>query len=100
MRHGFGWRTSEVDGAEEIPDAEHELVVARVCAVDVAKASGKVCTRAPDPKRPGRRVSRVWDVAATTGAVTDLGEQVRAAGIEQVAVEATSDYWRGWVCLL
>ena len=28
---------------EEIPDDEHELVIERVCAIDVAKSSGKVC---------------------------------------------------------
>ena len=85
---------------EEIPDAEHELVVERVCAIDVAKASGKVCRRAPDPKRPGRRVSTVWDVAATTGAITGLGEHLVEARIEKVTVEATSDYWRIWFYLL
>jgi transposase len=85
---------------EEIPDAEHELVVERVCAIDVAKASGKVCRRAPDPRRPGRRVSTVWDVAATTGAITGLGEHLVEARIEKVTVESTSDYWRIWFYLL
>ncbi|HXO57406.1 MAG TPA: hypothetical protein VN866_12815, partial [Mycobacterium sp.] len=59
---------------EEIPDTEHELLVARVAAIDVAKASGKVCLRLPGTN--GRRVSRVWDVAATSGAVTELGARV------------------------
>ncbi len=27
----------------EIPDAEHELVIERAAAIDVAKAAGKVC---------------------------------------------------------
>jgi hypothetical protein len=58
---------------EEIPDADHELMIERVCAVDVAKASGKVCVRVPHQSTPGRRVSKVWDVAAMTGAVTELG---------------------------
>ena len=31
----------------EIPDAEHELVVDRGAAIDVAKAAGKVCVRLP-----------------------------------------------------
>jgi transposase len=85
---------------EEIPDAEHELVVERVCAIDVAKASGKVCLRAPDPRRPGRRVSTVWDVAAMTGAISGLGEHLVEARIEKVTVESTSDYWRIWFYLL
>ena len=54
------WRASEVKrkqlpAPEEIPDAEHELVIERVCAIDVAKAFGKVCVRTP---RERRRVSR------------------------------------------
>ena len=85
---------------EQIPDTEHELVVERVCAIDVAKASGKVCTRTPDPRRPGRRVRTVWDVPATTAAITDLGEQLVAADIEKITVESTSDYWRIWFYLL
>jgi hypothetical protein len=54
---------------EEIPDAEHELVNERVCAIDVAEASGKVCVRTPG----GREL-----------------------GIEKVTVESTADYWRIW----
>ena len=42
---------------EEIPDVESEKVLARVCAIDVAKESGMVCTRIPGPT--GRRTSRV-----------------------------------------
>ncbi len=45
---------------QEIEDEEHEQVVERVAAVDVAKALGMVCTRVPHPSRPGRRLSRVW----------------------------------------
>ena len=76
---------------EEIPDAEHELVIERVCAIDVAKASGTVCVRTP---RERRRVSKVWDVEATTGAVGDLADQLIELGIEKVTVESTSDYVR------
>jgi transposase len=83
---------------EEIPDAEHELLVARVAAIDVAKAAGKVCVRLPG--QAGRRVSRVWDVAATSGAVSELAEQLVGQGIEKVTVESTSDYWRIWYYLL
>ena len=36
-----------VSGPVEIPDAEHELVIERVAAIDVAKAAGKVCVRLP-----------------------------------------------------
>src|SRR5258708_34981026 len=52
------WRTSELRSKrrpvpEEIPDADHELVMERVCAVDVAKASGVVCVRTPRDRRRG-----------------------------------------------
>ena len=42
----------------------------------------------------------MWDVSATTAAITDLGEQLVAAGIEKITVESTSDYWRIWFYLL
>jgi transposase len=83
---------------EEIPDAESEQVLARVCAIDVAKESGMVCTRIPGPT--GRCASRVWQVAATTNAVSDLAADLVAAGVEKVTVESTSDYWRIWFYLL
>jgi len=57
----MGWRPGVVkQQPEEIPDADHELVIGRVCAIDVAKASGAVCVRLPDSAKPARRVSRVW----------------------------------------
>ena len=76
---------------EEIPDADHELIIERVAAIDVAKASGKVCLRLPRPGRPGHRVSRVWDVEATTAAVCELADHLVAGQIERVTVESTSD---------
>ncbi|HUL99619.1 MAG TPA: IS110 family transposase [Mycobacterium sp.] len=84
---------------EEIPDDDHELVIERVAAIDVAKASGKVCVRAAKDAA-GRRSSRVWDVAATTGAITELASQLVEQGVERVTVESTSDYWRIWYYLL
>src|SRR5918995_2662885 len=85
---------------QEIEDEEHEQVWERVAAVDVAKASGTVCIRVPHPSRPGRRVSKVWEVEATTGAIAELGEQLAGLGIQKVTVESTSDYWRPFVYLL
>jgi transposase len=90
-------KRSQESGPEEIPDAEHELVMERVCAIDVAKASSKVCVRTP---RERRRVSTVWDVEATTGAVSDLADKLMQLGVEKVTVESTSDYWRIWYYLL
>ena len=84
--------------SEEIPDADSEQVLERVCAIDVAKESGMVCTRLPSPG--GRGTSRVWQVAATTNAVSDLAAELVSAGVEKVTVESTSDYWRIWFYLL
>jgi hypothetical protein len=89
----YGWRTSELKSktsrkrnpvdpvAEEIPDAEHELVIERVAAIDVAKASGTVCLRLAG--KSGRRVSRVWDVQAVTGAVAGLADQLTEVGVQR-----------------
>jgi transposase len=85
---------------QEIEDEEYEQVVERVAAVDVAKASGMVCTRVPHPSRPGRRRTRVWDVGATTNAIIELGGQLAGEGIEKVTIESTSDYWRPFFYLL
>jgi transposase len=85
---------------QEIEDEEHEQVLARVAAVDVAKSSGMVCTRVPHPERPGKRRTMVREVSARTGAVLALGEDLAGEGIEMVTLEATSDYWRIWFYLL
>lgn len=84
---------------EEIDAGEDEQIVGRVAAIDVAKASGKVCTLVPHPSVPGRRVTKVWDVATTTNAIMALADQFADAGIERVVVESTSDYWRPFVYL-
>jgi transposase len=85
---------------QEIEDEDHEQVLQRVAAVDVAKASGMVCTRVPHESKVGRRVSRVWQVDATTNAIIELGEHLVGLGVERVTVESTSDYWRPFVYLL
>jgi transposase len=85
---------------QEIEDEAHEQVLERVAAIDVAKASGKVCTRVPHPGRPGRRLTKVWDVDATTNAITELAGHLAGLGIEKVTVESTADYWRSYFYLL
>jgi transposase len=85
---------------EVIEDEEHERAWDRVAAIDVAKASGVVCTRVPDEDRPGRRRARVWPVTATMSEVTALGDYLRCQGIEVVTIESTSDYWRIWHAVL
>lgn len=82
---------------EEIDVDEHEERLERVGAIDVAKASGKVCVRIPGRQR---RITRVWDVAATTGAIMALADQLAELRVERVVLEATSDYWRPFFYLL
>jgi len=85
---------------QEIEDEEHEQALERVAAVDVAKASGMVCTRVPHPDRAGRRRTLVWTVPATTNAVVELAGRLAVEGVEKVTLESTADYWRIWYYLL
>jgi transposase len=85
---------------EVVEAEENDRVVARVAAVDVAKASGMVCTRAPHPSIGARRITRLWEVASTTNALIALADELADAGIERVVIESTSDYWRPFFYLL
>jgi transposase len=84
----------------EVHVDEHEPIVERVAAIDVAKASGMVCLRTPHETIPGRRVTKVWSVAATTAALVELGDHLRAERVTRVVLESTSDYWRPFYYLL
>ena len=72
----------------------------RVAAVDVAKASGTVCTRMPHESVPGKRVTKVWQVCSMTRALVELADHLRCEGIQRVVLESTSDYWRPFYYLL
>ncbi len=85
---------------QQVEVEDHEEIVGRVAAVDVAKASGMVCTRVPHESKAGKRITRVWQVGSTTNAILELAEQLAGEGIERVVVESTSDYWRPFVYLL
>ena len=84
----------------EVQVDEHEQIVPRVAAVDVAKASGMVCLRTPYETVPGRRVTKVWPVQATTAALVELGDHLRCERVQRVVLESTSDYWRPFYYLL
>ena len=84
-----------------VPDGDHEVVYERVAAVDVAKASGVVCLRTPDPARPGRYVNRIWDsVPAMRAQIAELGRELLRNKVQMVTLESTSDYWRIWYYVL
>ena len=80
----------------EIDSEEDGPVIARAAAIDVAKATGMVRTRVPHQGKPGRKVTKVWEVDATTDAIMELAGICRP-GIERVVLEATGDYWRCWL---
>jgi transposase len=84
----------------EVQVDEHEQIVERVAAIDVAKASGMVCVRVPHPSIPGRRVTKVWPVRASTAALVELGDHLRCERVQRVVMESTSDYWRPFYYLL
>jgi transposase len=84
----------------EVHVEEHEQMVERVAAVDVAKASGMVCLRTPHETISQRRVTKVWPVAATTAALVELGDHLRCERVTRVVLESTSDYWRPFYYLL
>jgi transposase len=89
-----------VPDGQPVEVEEQEEIVARVAAIDVAKASGMVCTRVPHQAKPSKRSTTVWQVPATTNAIIELAEQLAGQGIQRVVVESTSDYWRPFVYLL
>jgi len=89
-----------VPARQQVEVDEHEEIVGRVAAIDVAKASGMVCTRVPHATRAGKRVTTVWQVASTTNQILELADQLAGEGIERVVVESTSDYWRPFVYVL
>jgi transposase len=84
----------------EIDVDEQEQVVARVAGIDVAKASGMVCTRVPHDTITGRRVTKVWQVNSDTGSLLELADHLICQGIERVVIESTSDYWRAFYYIL
>jgi hypothetical protein len=93
-------REARVREPQEIEDRQDERVVARVAAVDVAKASGVVCTRIPRDAESGRFITKVWPVDATTNAILELADHLARLQVDKVVLESTSDYWRPFFYLL
>ena len=84
----------------EVDVDESQQLVGRVAAIDVAKATGMVCTRAPHASIEGRRVTKVWEVKATTKGLVELADHLVANGTERTVLESTSDYWRPFFYIL
>jgi transposase len=81
-------------------DEGHERIWERVAAIDIAKASGVVCTRLPDENRPGRRKTHLRTVQAMPKEIIELGGYLRARQVQVVTLEPASDYWRIWFVIL
>ena len=79
---------------------EVELVVQRVTALDLGKATLEACMRVPHPSKPGRRMQEIRGYATTTAALLEMAIWLRQWGIERVVMESTSDYWKGVYYLL
>lgn len=84
----------------EIEVDEHEQILERVAGIDVAKATGMVCTRVPHDTVAGRRVTKVWEVKTTTRALLELADHLRCQSIQRIVLESTSDYWRPFFYIL
>ncbi len=71
----------------------------RVAAIDVAKASGKVCTVS---RIPGSKATRHQGLRRHRDDERDHGARRRArrVRIERIVIESTSDYWRPFFYLL
>jgi transposase len=85
---------------EETREDQDDGTVARVAAIDIAKASGMVCLRVPHDTIEGRRVQQVWTVASTTNAILELGDRLVCQGVQRVVMEATGSYWKPFFFLL
>jgi transposase len=86
-----------VPAGQQVEVDEHEEILERVAAIDVAKASGMVCIQVPHATRAGKRSTTVWQVASTTNQILELADQLAGEGIERVVVESTSEGWRPFV---
>jgi hypothetical protein len=73
-------RTELMQQPIEVEVDEDEQIVERVAAVDVAKASGMVCTRMPHESVPGKRVTKVWQVRSTTPGARGAGRSPALSG--------------------
>ena len=82
--------------AQVVEDEDYQLRYEVVAGIDVAKESAVVCVRMPPAQGRKHRTSHLQAVAATVPAIGELAAELKAAGVQMVSMEATSDYWRVW----
>jgi transposase len=69
-----------------------EIVIERVCGLDVHKASVTACVRVP--VSAGQRDEHVESFATTVPSLLALADWLEAHAVTQVAMEATGVYWK------
>lgn len=83
---------------EEVDDIE--LVVERIAALDLGKASLEACVRVPHRQVSGRRMQELRGYATTTAELLEMVAWLRHWGVQRVVMESTSTYWKGVYYLL
>ena len=73
---------------------DEEQIIARVAALDIAKAELVCCVRVPSPAGGKRRLQEVTTYSTMTKALTELANRLVEMRIERVVMEATSSYWK------
>jgi len=68
--------------------------IARVAGLDLGKAEVVCCVRRADPARAGHMIHEVSTWTTMSHCVTRLADMLVGAGVDLVAMEATSDYWK------
>jgi transposase len=86
--------------AQVVEDEDYQLRYEIVAGIDVAKESAVVCVRMPPAQGRKHRTSHLQTVPATVPVIGELAAELKAAGVQMVSMEATSDYWRIWFAVL
>jgi len=73
---------------------DEEQIIARVAALDIAKAELVCCVRVPSPAGGKRRLQEVTTHSTMTQALTELANRLVEMGVQRVVMEATSSYWK------
>jgi len=83
---------------DEVDDVE--LVVERIAALDLGKATLEARVRVPHPRRPGQRMKELRGYGTTTAQVLEMVAWLRQWRVQRVVMESTSSYWTGVYYLL
>jgi len=73
---------------------DDEQIIARVAALDIAKAELVCCVRVPASAGGKRRLQEVTTHSTMTQALTELANRLVEMGVQRVVMEATSSYWK------